>query len=269
MIAWDLNSAGVFSWSSCVTCEFPDLLVFVRRMYLRRLLTHPPWRSAGGAMKKLHAPILVTSLLLLSTFANAQRLPQNVVPSHYDLKFTPDLKAATFTGDETIDVNLSAPSNTITMNSIEIKINEVAITAGGMAQAPKISYDVAKEQVTFTTEKPIPAGPAKIGIRFTGILNDELRGFYLSKSKNRNYATTQFESVDARRAFPCFDEPALKATFDIKLIIDRGDTAFSNGKQISDVPGPDADKHTVTFAQTAKMSTYLVAMVVGDLVCQS
>jgi aminopeptidase N len=214
------------------------------------------------------------SLLILSMFSmlvasDAQRLPTNVKPSHYALAFTPDLKAATFTGDETIDVTLAQASNSITMNAIEIKINEVAITVGNDTQNAHISYDEAKEQVTFTTEKPIPAGPAKIGIRFVGKLNDELRGFYLSKSKTRNYATTQFESVDARRAFPCFDEPAFKATFDIKLTIDKGDNAFSNGKVISDVPGPGADKHTVTFSQTAKMSSYLVAMVVGDLKCQS
>jgi aminopeptidase N/puromycin-sensitive aminopeptidase len=192
-----------------------------------------------------------------------------VVPNHYELTFTPDLKAATFTGEETIDVTFAKAGNTITMNSAEIKINEVAVTVGKDSQNAKITYDEAKEQVTFTTEKPLPAGPAKIGIRFVGKLNDDLRGFYLSKSKIRNYATTQFESTDARRAFPCFDEPAFKATFDIKIVADKGDTAFSNGKQISDVPGPGEGKHTVTFARTAKMSTYLVAMVVGDLVCQS
>lgn len=215
---------------------------------------------------------MVLALLVAITFvvgASAQRLPQNATPTHYDLTFGPDLKAATFTGDETIDVTLESASNTITMNSIEINISEVKITAGGTTQDAKVSYDEPKEQVTFTTEKPIPAGAAKIAIKFVGKLNDELRGFYLSKSKTRNYATTQFESVDARRAFPDFDEPAFKATFDIKLIIDKGDTAFSNGKQVSDVPGPGADKHTVTFARTPKMSSYLVAMVVGDLVCQS
>ena len=217
-------------------------------------------------MKKL-ALVFLLSVLSVST-ATAQRLPDNAIPSRYQLTFAPDLKAATFTGDEIMDVNLATPSATIIMNSAEIKIQRIEISAAGESQVPAVSYDEKKEQVTFTAPRPIPAGPARIAIQYTGILNDQLRGFYLSKSKTRNYATTQFENTDARRAFPSFDEPAFKATFDITLVVDKGDTAFSNGREISDTPGPGDGKHTVKFATTAKMSTYLVAMVVGDLICR-
>src|SRR6202000_968205 len=72
---------------------------------------------------------------------------------------------------------------------------------------------------------------------------------------------------DARRAFPSFDEPALKATFDVTLIVDKGDTAISNGRIVTDTPGPGAGKHTLKFSTTPKMSTYLVAMTVGDFQC--
>jgi len=212
-------------------------------------------------MKKF---VLLTLMLALCSFAGAQRLPQNVNPSHYQLTFGPDLKAATFTGDEVIDVRFTAPSNKVTMNSAEIKIQDATISSGAQSQAATVEYDEKTEQVTLTTAKPIPAGPAKIAIKYTGILNDQLRGFYLSKSKTRSYATTQFENTDARRAFPSFDEPAFKATFDITLIVDKGDTAFSNGRQLSDTPGPGPDKHTVKFATTAKMSSYLAALVVGN-----
>ena len=111
------------------------------------------------------------------------------------------------------------------------------------------------------------AGPVTLEIAYTGILNDKLRGFYLSKTKTRSYGVTQFEATDARRAFPCFDEPALKATFDVSLVVDAGDTAISNMKMVSDRAGPVAGKHTVAFATTPKMSTYLVAWLVGDFQC--
>jgi aminopeptidase N/puromycin-sensitive aminopeptidase len=120
---------------------------------------------------------------------------------------------------------------------------------------------------TFTVPNPIPAGPADIHIRYTGVLNDKLRGFYLSETSRRRYAVTQYEATDARHAMPSFDEPAYKAVFRITLVVDKGDTAISNGRIISDSPGPGDTKHTLQFSPSPKMSTYLVAMMVGDFQC--
>ena len=208
-------------------------------------------------------------LIAISPAARAERLPTTVIPSHYSLTFTPDLKAATFTGLETIDVDLKEASKTIVLNSAEIEFQSVTIKAGGKEQTATVSTDNDKEQTTFTFPDTIPAGPAVLTVHYTGILNDKLRGFYLSKTEKRNYAVTQFESTDARRAFPSFDEPAFKATFTITLIIDKADTAISNSAIASDTPGPAADKHTLHFAPTVKMSTYLVAFLVGDFECSS
>src|ERR1700722_18973259 len=206
--------------------------------------------------------------LSLCQAGQSQRLSQNVIPSHYSLEFTPDLKAATYSGGETIDVNIKEPTNAITLNAIELKFQSVEIDVrDGGAQAGSVSLDPEMQQATITFPKSIPAGEATLKIRFTGILNNELRGFYLSKTERRSYAVTQFESTDARRAFPCFDEPAFKATYDISLTIDAGDTAISNSAIASDTPGPGADKHTLVFGTTPKMSTYLVAFVVGDFQC--
>src|SRR4029077_5242969 len=91
---------------------------------------------------------------------------------------------------------------------------------------------------------PPPPAPASIHIRYTGILNGQLRGLYLSKANNRKYAVSQLENTHARRMYPSFDEPSYKATFDITAIIDTRDTALSNGKIISDTPGPGEGKHT-------------------------
>ena len=197
-----------------------------------------------------------------ATMAMAQRLPGGVKPEHYTLALTPDLKAATFTGEETIDVVLDAPSTTITLNSIEIKI--LSVKAAG--QTGVVSYDPSKEQATFTFPQALPAGKVTIAISYTGILNGELRGFYLSKTAKRNYAVTQFEATDARRAFPSFDEPALKATYDLALTVDKGDTVIANTNIVSDKKA-EGGKHTLTFATTPKMSTYLVAFLVGDFKC--
>jgi aminopeptidase N/puromycin-sensitive aminopeptidase len=205
--------------------------------------------------------------------ASAQRLPQTVRPEHYRLWLAPDLKAATFSGVETIDVNLAEPTNQITLNAAEITFQAVNASVGGEGKTLRASVSLYKDkqQATFIFPEKLPAGKASLAIHYTGILNNELRGFYLSKTTKRNYAVTQFESTDARRAFPCFDEPAFKATFTVSLTIDEGDTAISNGEIISDKPGdetgPVPGKHTLKFATTPKMSTYLVAFLVGDFQC--
>ncbi len=214
---------------------------------------------------------ICAAILALGSMSSleAQRLPTNVTPQHYSLALEPNLKSATFTGKEEIEVTLAQPANSITLNAAQITFESVTITAGGNTHTAKVSEDKTKEEVTLQATNQIPAGKATIKIRYTGILNDQLRGFYLSKTAKRNYAVTQFEPTDARRAFPSFDEPAMKATFSTTLIVDKGDMAISNTNVVSDKPGPAADKHTVRFATTPKMSTYLVAFLVGDFQCLS
>jgi aminopeptidase N/puromycin-sensitive aminopeptidase len=213
----------------------------------------------------LRKPLLAAVLVLITALANAQRLPTTAHPERYALALTPDLKAATFAGTETIDLTLDTPSTTITLNAAEIKF--ISVTSG--SQTATVTLDDTKEQATFTFPQPLPAGKVTLSINYTGILNDKLRGFYLSKTKARNYAVTQFEPTDARRAFPSFDEPAYKATFDIALTVDTGDTVISNTEIKSDKQASTPGKHTLTFATTPKMSTYLVAFLVGDFKCTS
>ena len=205
----------------------------------------------------------------LSSSLQAQRLPTTVRPQHYALTLTPDLKAATFTGSETIDITLSEPTSSITLNAHDLAFKSVKIQAAGKVQTATVSLNKENQQATFTVPQRLPAGKATLEIEYSGILNGELRGFYLSKTARRNYAVTQFESTDARRAFPSFDEPAFKATYDISLVVDTGDTGISNGPIVSDTPGPGQGKHTLKFLTTPKMSTYLVAFLVGDFQCSS
>ena len=220
-------------------------------------------------MRRLIVFFAFLPCLLLTAPASAQRLSGAVIPDHYTLWFAPDLEKETFRGRETIRVNVSAPTRAITLNAAEITFGEVSITACGQTQTAQVSTDAQAETATFTVPQQIPAGPASIQIAYTGILNDKLRGFYVSRANGRKYAVTQMEATDARRAFPSFDEPHFKATFALSLMVDAADNVISNGAQLSDTPGPEPGKHTLTFATTPKMSTYLVAMLVGDFVCRS
>jgi aminopeptidase N len=197
----------------------------------------------------------------------AQRLPTTISPEHYDLTFTLDLAQARFSGKTMIDVRVAHATRTILLHALELDITAASVGAGGQSQKAAVTLNVEDQTATLTIPKSIPAGRARINIEYRAALNDNLRGLYLSKAGNRSYAVTQFESTDARRAFPCFDEPAFKATFTVTVIADRGDVAISNGRMVSDTPGPTAAQHTMAFSTTAKMSSYLVALAVGDFEC--
>jgi aminopeptidase N len=213
-------------------------------------------------MKRIFA--VLTFLALTLSLANAQRLPEVARPENYKLTFTPDLDKATFEGDETITIRVLKPTSEITLNSAEIDFHDVSITAGGATQKAKVTAQKENEMVVLSVEKPLAAGSATIHIAYSGILNSEMRGLYLGKDdQGRKYAASQFEATDARRAFPSFDEPDYKATFDITAVADKGLAAISNQKVLSDTDSPNG-KHTVHFATTAKMSSYLAALVVGN-----
>ncbi len=209
--------------------------------------------------------IVLLCVALSSFYSFAQRLPELARPVNYKLTFAPDFQKNIFAGQETISIQVLKPTAEIVLNAVEIDFLSASIASAGTTQEATVTLDKDKEMATLAVGKMLPAGPATIQIHYTGLLNDELRGFYLGKDgEGRKYAVTQFESTDARRAFPSFDEPAYKATFDITVIADRNHLALSNAKVLSDTPGPAEGKHTVKFATSAKMSSYLVAIAVGE-----
>jgi aminopeptidase N len=210
----------------------------------------------------------LVALLLISAPASAQRLSGDVIPDHYNLWFAPDLAKDTFRGRTRIDARSVTSGRSLTLHAAELTFGEVRITAGGRTQTATVTMNPQQETATLTVAEPIAEGPVSIDITYTGVLNDKLRGFYKSVANGRKYAVTQLEATDARRAFPSFDEPRFKATFDVSLTVPQGDTVISNGRLKADSPGPEPGTHTVTFERTPKMSTYLVAMLVGDFVCR-
>ena len=211
--------------------------------------------------------VVLAAATLTASPAAAQRLPITVLPTHYDLAFVVDLAHERFDGTETIQVEVAEPTTRVVLHAVDLAFRDVTIGAGASAQTATVALDETAQTATFTVPRMLATGPSAIHIRYSGALNTSLRGFYISRTSARNYAVTQFESTDARRAFPCFDEPAFKATFAVTMTINRGDMAISNGRVVSDVPGPAPTQHTVAFTPSPRMSTYLVAMAVGNFKC--
>jgi puromycin-sensitive aminopeptidase len=213
---------------------------------------------------------LIVLLLSVAAFnLHAQRLPANVVPSNYKLLLDPDIAAQKFSGEETITVKVQQPIREIVLNSLGLEISLAEAVPGlDMATLPaQVTYDEPNEMARLAFAKPVPAGLIGLHLRFSGKLTAGLRGLYLSKSARRQYAVTQFEGTYARMMFPGFDEPGFKATFDLSVIAHKGDTAISNGHIIKDEPLPGSARHKITFSTSPKMSTYLVALAVGDWQC--
>ena len=215
-------------------------------------------------MKTRFAAAALTLLAALPLAA--QRLPRIVFPVRYDLTITPDLAAETFAGDVTIAVTVEQPVTSIVLNSVDIDFDSVTVSSGGQTLLAKVEADPAKEQATIRVERPLAIGPEQVHIRYRGKLNRQLRGFYIGEANGKKYIASQMEAVDARHGFPSFDEPEFKATFALTVIIDEELKAISNSAIEAETRGP-AGKKTIRFAPTPRMSSYLVALVVGDFEC--
>ena len=202
--------------------------------------------------------------------SSEHRLPRTVIPSRYELRLSPDLDHATFGGHVWIDVDVTEPVDSIVLNAAELTFREAAlVNEDGIRITAEAKTDEAAERATLTLAEQASPGAWRLEILFDGVLNNDLRGFYRSVytddgGNEKTIATTQFEATDARRAFPCWDEPDFKATYGVTLVVDESLTAISNNPEISREEVGDG-KVSVTFSDTMKMSTYLVACIVGDL----
>jgi len=197
------------------------------------------------------------------------RLPRHVVPTRYEIRLEPDLVTASFLGTETIAVTVNEPTTEIVLNAADLSVTQASLENDrGQRSSATIALEENLERCRLTFPASITPGSWRLTLVFNGILNDKLRGFYRSSYKDaagvsRTLAATQFEATDARRAFPCWDEPAFKAVFASTLAIDPALTAVSNTRIVSE--RREGHRKVITFADTMKMSTYLVAFVVGEL----
>jgi puromycin-sensitive aminopeptidase len=200
--------------------------------------------------------------------ASEHRLPSNVVPERYEISLTPDLRAFTFAGEENVAVRVVTATAEIVLNALELEIDRVSAERGGVTVAGKAALEPAHERARLSFERTLEPGEWTLRIAFRGILNDKLHGFYRStyqdsKGDTHLVASTQFEATDARRAIPCWDEPALKARFKVRLVIDEGLSAFSNAG-IESERKLGGGKKEIVYKETIKMSTYLLAFIVGE-----
>jgi len=190
---------------------------------------------------------------------------QPIIPINYDLELEPNFKNFTFRGKESLTINSFGSTNTITLNSAELKIKNCTVEIANKTLKTKVKLDTKKEELQINLSQKIK-GKAIIHFDYTGILNDRLLGFYRSqyteKGKTKYLATTQFEAADARRAFVCWDQPEAKATFDITIIADQNHTAISNMPIKS--KRKFGKKTIYKFGKTPVMSTYLVYLGVGE-----
>jgi len=199
------------------------------------------------------------------------RLPSTVRPEKYTIELRPDLSRFTFEGEESVAIWVLRPAKTIVLNASQLEVAQAALRlpGGRTVSASKIEHLKDAQRLRLTFEASIPKGSATLHLVFRGVLNDELAGFYRSKYTMANgtegyMAATQFESTDARRAFPCWDEPASKATFQVSLVTPAGMTAVSNTPIIEEKDLGDGTR-LVHFAETPRMATYLLAFIVGPL----
>ncbi|XP_043706701.1 aminopeptidase M1-like isoform X3 [Telopea speciosissima] len=195
------------------------------------------------------------------------KLPNFAIPKRYDLKLKPDLSACTFAGSVEINLDIVQETQFLVLNALELVINEVYFRDSHQREyrPSDVTVDNEDEILVLAFADVLPLGEGILGVNFSGILNDHLIGFYRSTfvvgGEKKNMAVTQFEAADARRCFPCWDEPALKATFKITMEVPSEFTALSNMPVIDEKL--NGHLKTVSFDETPTMSTYLVAFVVG------
>jgi len=186
---------------------------------------------------------------------NDFRLAKDVRPTRYALEFDLDLERWTFTATGTIGLTLARPAREITLHSVDLDIKAAGDVTGA-------TYDEDSQTATLTLAKELPAGPHDLRLEWSGAIAEKLRGLYRSTRPGERYAATQFEAADARRAFPCFDEPEFKARFTLALVHDASLAAIAN-MPIERTEKLASGRRRTSFRQTPVMSSYLVAFTVG------
>jgi aminopeptidase N len=213
-------------------------------------------------------------LLTAATFAGEPfsfertpgRLPKDVVPKSYRIRIEPDIESATFSGSIEIDVEAREAVRSFTLNSLGLTIRSATLDERG-ALSPEV--DAAKQFLTLTPRAEVAPGAHKLKIEFTGSMTEQPQGMFLTRyqlpdGKWSKALVTQMEPSDARRMFPCWDEPVFRAAFQLTAVVPAQHTALFN-MPTSAERALDGGRKEITFGTTPPMASYLVAFASGDL----
>jgi tricorn protease interacting factor F2/3 len=188
-----------------------------------------------------------------------------VTPKNYRIRIEPDLDRFMFSGRSEIEIHADEPIRDITLNALDLAVWNCRVKGGDQFSNCDFSVRPHEEEIKLILPSPME-GVIVVRFDYMGRINDRMAGFYRSQYKagaeTRHIAVTQFEESDARRAFPCFDHPARKATFDVELIIGEDLVAISNGP-VAEERILEGGKKSVRFQRTPRMSTYLLFFGVG------
>jgi puromycin-sensitive aminopeptidase len=205
------------------------------------------------------------------TAGSPYRLPRTVIPSHYAIELRLDPEQPTFDGTEDIEIAVHEPVTEIAINGKDLTVHTGTVIAGDGAtvEIAKAVPDPSAGRITLELPGELAPGAYTLRLSFTGRLSDLMEGMYRSRftddaGQDHVIITTHFEATDARRNFPCWDEPDLKASFQMTLVAPDGMTALTNTPEIGREPA-DAGFTRIWFDRSMVMSTYLVCVVVGHL----
>ena len=199
---------------------------------------------------------------------NPYRLPRRVIPHRYELRLEPDLETFTFQGSVRIEIEVIEPIDVLVLNVADLELKTIILRAdSGEIEVTSVSHDEEYERATFHLAQTADPGAYTLEIIYTGTINDQLRGLYRSvytdaEGNERTIATSQCQATHARRVFPCWDEPDFKATFRTTIVAPGDLEAYSNAGELNRSTLADG-RVQFNFAETMKMSTYLLAFIVG------
>lgn len=230
-------------------------------------------------MKNILRVFALLSIALLTFQANAEapfsfaetpgKLPKDVVPINYTVHVVPDLASFTFRGTENIQIEVLRETSKIVLNALNIDIDLAMIGGGGIgAQALSPVLDKEQQTVSFHTAKPLTPGRYALNIAYRGVINRQAQGLYYDKystsTGDKMLLGTHMEPTEARRFFPCWDEPAFRAKFKLSVDVPKSFKAFSNTPIIRQ-EALENGLHRVSFDTTPKMPSYLMVLIAGEM----